>query len=71
MICLDKNKTSAYKEDLIGNMTTDFIIQLQLVDKVATFKIKDRPLKIANDNRFSLSNNNVVVQYKNSIYIIR
>lgn len=71
LICLDKNKTSTYKEGLIGNMTTDFIIQLQLVDKVATFKIKDRPLKIANDNRFSLSNNNVVVQYKNSIYIIR
>lgn len=70
MLCLEKIKTSSYKDDLVGKMTTDFIIKLEMRGKQATFKLKDRPLKIAADGYFSLNNKAVVVMYKNSIYLI-
>jgi hypothetical protein len=71
MICLEKNKTSDYKDDLIGKMTTDYVIQLKMGSKSATFKMKDRPLYVGSDNFFSLKNGTAVVMYKNMIYLIQ
>lgn len=71
LICLDREKTSSVSEDLTGRMTTDYAIQIQLKSKLAKFKTKDRPLKLANDFHYSLANGHAVVNCQNSIYIIK
>lgn len=70
MTCLEKNKTSSYNDDLVGKMKTDYVIELQLGTKKTKFKVKDRPVQLANDEFFALSNGNIIIKHKSTVYII-
>lgn len=64
-------RTSSVADDFAGRPTNDYLMQVQLGAKTAHFKLKNRPLFLADNSFFGLLNGRAVVQYQNQLYLIR
>lgn len=70
MTVSEKIETSSVKDAFTGKLAYDFVMKLAVGSKTATFKLKDRSAKIADDGFFSLQNGTAVIMYKNQVYLI-
>jgi hypothetical protein len=68
--CLEKIHTSSIKDDFTGKVANDYVIKIESPTKNATFRMKNNPLRLADDRFFTLENGTSVVEYAGNIYLI-